>query len=124
MMKIIIPVVALLLIFVGCSYVKAKKRNQVSTMNQLLTDAVPTGKRIIRLTKMSEEEVKLAAALKGCVIVEDGESGLVYRYKCERCGHVQPGSVIMARRIPKGFRLQKHFRCVKCGAQNTAVIQG
>ena len=72
----------------------------------------------------SKEEVKLAAALKGCVIVEDGESGLIYRYKCERCGHVQPGSVIMARRIPKGFRLQKHFRCVKCGAQNTAVIQG
>ena len=67
----------------------------------------------------SKEEVKL-----GCVIVEDGESGLIYRYKCERCGHVQPGSVIMARRIPKGFRLQKHFRCVKCGAQNTAVIQG
>ena len=60
MMKIIIPVVALLLIFVGCSYVKARKRSQVSTMNQLLTDAVPTGKRIIRLTKMSEEEVKLA----------------------------------------------------------------
>ncbi len=72
----------------------------------------------------SKEEVKLAAALSGCVIVEDGESGLIYRYKCERCGHVQPGSVIMARRIPKGFRLQKHFRCVKCGAQNTAVIQG
>ena len=72
----------------------------------------------------SKEEVKLAAALKGCVILEDGESGLIYRYKCERCGHVQPGSVIMARRIPKGFRLQKHFRCVKCGAQNTAVIQG
>ena len=71
----------------------------------------------------SKEEVKLAAALKGCVIVEDGESGLVYRYKCERCGHVQPGSV-MSGRIPKGFRLQKHFRCVKCGAQNTAVIQG
>ena len=72
----------------------------------------------------SKKEVKLAAALSGCVIVEDGESGLIYRYKCERCGHVQPGSVIMARRIPKGFRLQKHFRCVKCGAQNTAVIQG
>ena len=44
----------------------------------------------------SKEEVKLAAALKGCVILEDGESGLIYRYKCERCGHVQPGSVIMA----------------------------
>ena len=72
----------------------------------------------------SKEEVKLAAALSGCVIVEDGESGLIYWYKCVRCGHVQPGSVIMARRIPKGFRLQKHFRCVKCGAQNTAVIQG
>ena len=72
----------------------------------------------------SKEDVKLAAALKGCVILEDGESGLIYHYKCERCGHVQPGSVIMARRIPKGFRLQKHFRCVKCGAQNTAVIQG
>ncbi len=71
----------------------------------------------------SKEEIKLAAALKGCVILEDGESGLVYRYKCERCGHVQPGSV-MSGRIPKGFRLQKHFRCVKCGAQNTAVIQG
>ena len=63
----------------------------------------------------SKEEVKLAAALKGCVILEDGESGLIYRYKCERCGHVQPGSV-MSGRIPKGFRLQKHFRCVKCGA--------
>ena len=72
----------------------------------------------------SKADVKLAAALSGCVIVEDGESGLIYRYKCERCGHVQPGSVIMARRIPKGFRLQKHFRCLKCGAQNTAVIQG
>ena len=71
----------------------------------------------------SKEEVKLAAALKGCVILEDGESGLIYRYKCERCGHVQPGSV-MSGRIPKGFRLQKHFRCVKCGAQNTAVIHG
>ena len=71
----------------------------------------------------SKEDVKLAAALKGCVILEDGESGLIYRYKCERCGHVQPGSV-MSRRIPRGFRLQKHFRCVKCGAQNTAVIQG
>ena len=71
----------------------------------------------------SKEDVKLAAALKGCVILEDGESGLIYRYKCERCGHVQPGSV-MSGRIPKGFRLQKHFRCVKCGAQNTAVIQG
>ena len=71
----------------------------------------------------SKENVKLAAALKGCVILEDGESGLIYRYKCERCGHVQPGSV-MSGRIPKGFRLQKHFRCVKCGAQNTAVIQG
>lgn len=71
----------------------------------------------------SKEEVKLAAALKGCVILEDGESGLIYRYKCERCGHVQPGSV-MSGHIPKGFRLQKHFRCVKCGAQNTAVIQG
>ena len=73
--------------------------------------------------RQSKEEVKLAAALKGCVILEDGESGLIYRYKCERCGHVQPGSV-MSGRIPKGFRLQKHFRCVKCGAQNTAVIQG
>lgn len=71
----------------------------------------------------SKEDVKLAAALSGCVIVEDGESGLIYRYKCERCGHVQSGSV-MSGRIPKGFRLQKHFRCVKCGAQNTAVIQG
>ena len=71
----------------------------------------------------SKADVKLAAALSGCVIVEDGESGLIYRYKCERCGHVQPGSV-MSGRIPKGFRLQKHFRCVKCGAQNTAVIQG
>ena len=71
----------------------------------------------------SKEDVKLAAALSGCVIVEDGESGLIYRYKCERCGHVQPGSV-MSGRIPKGFRLQKHFRCVKCGAQNTAVIHG
>ena len=67
--------------------------------------------------------VDSAAALKGCVILEDGESGLIYRYKCERCGHVQPGSV-MSGHIPKGFRLQKHFRCVKCGAQNTAVIQG
>ncbi len=71
----------------------------------------------------SKEDVKLAAALKGCVILEDGESGLIYRYKCERCGHVQLGSV-MSGHIPKGFRLQKHFRCVKCGAQNTAVIQG
>ena len=71
----------------------------------------------------SKEDVKLAAALKGCVILEDGESGLIYRYKCERCGHVQPGSV-MSGHIPKGFRIQKHFRCVKCGAQNTAVIQG
>ena len=71
----------------------------------------------------SKADVKLAAALSGCVIVEDGESGLIYRYKCERCGHVQPGSV-MSGLIPKGFRLQKHFRCVKCGAQNTAVIQG
>lgn len=60
MMKIIIPVIVLLLIFAGCSYVKGKKRSQVSTMNQLLTDADPTGKRIIRLTQMSEEEVKLA----------------------------------------------------------------
>lgn len=60
MMKIIIPVVAILLIFAGCSYVKGKKRSQISTMNQFLTDAVPIGKRIIRLTQMSEEEVKQA----------------------------------------------------------------
>ena len=59
-MKIIIPVVALLLIFAGCSFVKAKKSPSVTTMNQLLADAVPTGKRIIKLTKMSEGEVKQA----------------------------------------------------------------
>ena len=71
----------------------------------------------------SKEEVKLAAALKGCVILEDGESGLIYRYKCERCGHVQPGSV-MSGRIPKGFRVVKQFKCLKCGAQNRMEIQG
>lgn len=60
MMKIIIPVVAFLLIFAGCSYVKAKKHPPVTTMDQLLADAVPTGKRIIQLTKMSEGEVKQA----------------------------------------------------------------
>lgn len=69
------------------------------------------------------EKVQLAVALTGCVITQDDEYGLVYRKKCERCGHVQPGSVISAR-IPKGFRVVKHFRCDKCGAQNKLEIQG
>ena len=60
MMKILIPVVALLLLFAGCGYVKARKSPSVTSMDQLLADAVPMGKRIIRLAKMSEEEVKHA----------------------------------------------------------------
>ena len=67
------------------------------------------------------ETMQLAVALTGCVITQDDEYGLVYRKKCERCGHVQPGSVISAR-IPKGFRVVKHFRCEKCGAQNKLEI--
>lgn len=60
MMKILIPVVALLLLFAGCGYVKARKSPSVTSMDQLLADAVPMGKRIIQLTKMSEGEVKKA----------------------------------------------------------------
>ena len=60
MMKILIPVVALLLLFAGCGYVKARKSPSVTSMDQLLADAVPMGKRIIQLTKMSEGEVKQA----------------------------------------------------------------
>ena len=60
MMKILIPVVALLLLFAGCGYVKARKSPSVTSMDQLLADAVPMGKRIIRLAKMSEGEVKQA----------------------------------------------------------------
>ena len=60
MMKILIPVVALLLLFAGCGYVKARKSPSVTSMDQLLADAMPMGKRIIRLAKMSEEEVKHA----------------------------------------------------------------
>ena len=61
--------------------------------------------------------------VRSCVIVQDDEYGLVYRRKCERCGHVQSGSV-MSGRIPKGFRVVKQFRCEKCGAQNKLEIQG
>ena len=82
-----------------------------------------TARSVDSTDMQSKENVRLATALTGCVIVEEDEVGIIYRKKCERCGHVQPGSV-MSGRIPKGFRLQKHFRCVKCGAQNTAVIQG
>lgn len=60
MIKIIIAVIVLLLILAGCRYAKARGQSRAATMNQLLTDAVPTGKRIIRLTRMSEEEVKTA----------------------------------------------------------------
>ena len=71
----------------------------------------------------NQDKVNLAVALTGCVIVQDDEYGLVYRKKCERCGHVQSGSV-MSGRIPKGFRVVKQFRCEKCGAQNKLEIQG
>ncbi len=71
----------------------------------------------------SKENVRLATALTGCVIVEEDEMGIVYRKKCERCGHLQPGST-MSGHIPKGFRVVKHFRCVKCGVQNKMEIQG
>lgn len=71
----------------------------------------------------THDKVNLAVALTGCVIVQDDEFGLVYRKKCERCGHVQPGSV-MSGHIAKGFRIVQTFRCVKCGAQNKLEIQG
>ena len=82
-----------------------------------------TARSVDSTDTQSKEIVRLATALTGCVIVEEDEMGIIYRKKCEKCGHVQPGSV-MSGRIPKGFRVVKQFKCLKCGAQNRMEIQG
>lgn len=82
MTKIIITVIVLLLIFTGCRYAEARRQSRVTTMNQLLADAVPTGKRIMRLTKMSEEEIK--TSVDGFIATYSQGGGTIERPAIEK----------------------------------------
>ncbi len=68
-------------------------------------------------------EIAMSTAVKGCVILEETETKLVFQNKCERCGALQPGKTISTP-VPSGMTNKRHFRCTKCGANNEVVIRG
>jgi hypothetical protein len=62
-----------------------------------------------------------AVALCGAVIVSQDGRRMVYRKKCESCGHVEPGTTSGS--IPSGT-LRSSFYCSKCRTRQEISIQG
>jgi hypothetical protein len=62
-----------------------------------------------------------ASALSGAVIVSQDGTRMVYRKKCESCGHVEPGTTSGS--VPSGT-LRTSFVCSKCRSRQEIEIQG
>jgi WD40 repeat protein len=62
-----------------------------------------------------------AVALCGAVIVSQDGRRMVYRKKCDACGHVEPGTTSSS--IPTGT-LSSSFYCSKCRTRQEISIQG
>jgi predicted RNA-binding Zn-ribbon protein involved in translation (DUF1610 family) len=65
----------------------------------------------------------MSTALKGCVIIEETARTLKYKYKCEKCGTIPPGSV-NSTPVLRGSTRRSSFKCTKCGKMNEVVIRG
>lgn len=65
----------------------------------------------------------MAAALQGCVIVEDQGSRIRYKKKCEKCGWVD-GSTVNDYAPMKGSTRESSFYCPECKVTQKVRIQG
>ena len=66
----------------------------------------------------------MAAALSGCIIIEEGAMGhITYRKKCDKCGYVLPGSCGTTINT-RGTKLNSSFQCPKCRTQVKLILQG
>jgi len=59
----------------------------------------------------------------GIIIVDEQEHAIVYKKKCEKCGHVEPGTT-RCNKPNRGATLSGGFVCSKCRQHQDIKIYG
>lgn len=66
----------------------------------------------------------MAVALSGAVLLGDDGRMIRYQKKCERCGHLDPGSTLTQAPRGSSVTLTSGFMCPKCRSHNEVRIRG
>jgi len=65
----------------------------------------------------------MTVALRGAVIIREQNGRLEYRYKCETCGAVQPGTVSTGS-VARNVTSRTSFYCTRCKKNQPVELTG
>jgi hypothetical protein len=64
----------------------------------------------------------MAVSIQGAVILEQNDTRVRYKQKCDKCGEVKPGATTTS--VSKFSSYNSSFKCNKCKNMQKVVIKG